>query len=496
MQLTPNKATILITEEDREVRNYLELTLSCRGYAVRHADSGEEVLSCLREGSGSHISLILLDRTMPDREGIETLHEIRRLNKSLPIIVLSCDSSLTTVVEAMKFGATDFLAKPVGNDQLVDAIQRALDPPTLARNRTKKDLGLPGSGQKHLMGSSTWMEKNAALLRQIGASDVPVLLNGETGVGKEVLARTLHAASSRANRRFLKVNCAALPSELIESELFGYERGAFTGAIKAKPGKFDMADGGTILLDEIGDMDFRLQAKLLQVLQDQEFERLGGTETIHVNVRVMAATHADLEKAMKEGRFREDLYYRLNVVNLVVPPLRERPEEIIPLTRFFLERFASPSAMVPPITPDLKSALLAYSWPGNVREIENFVRKYVVLQDPESAAEDLRLKTPAQMDSKVTSIHSRPETRVGSLPATSLERVTEAQKKAEREAILSALNRTRWNRKQAARILGVDYKALLYKMKKHDISRDFEDESALFIANDTIRLAAVSAASN
>jgi two-component system response regulator AtoC len=340
------------------------------------------------------------------------------------------------------------------------------------------------------------MEKSAVMLRQVGASDIPVLLNGETGVGKEVLARSLHAASPRASRRFLKVNCAALPSDLIESELFGYERGAFTGAVKPKPGKFDMADGGTILLDEIGDMDFRLQAKLLQVLQDQEFERLGGTETIRVDVRVMAATHNDLEKAVKEGRFREDLYYRLNVVNLVVPPLRDRPEEILPLAQFFVQKFASPSQVLPEITGELENALLSHAWPGNVRELENFIRKYLVLQDPAAAAEELRLKSRARTPARVTTMQALVETPSVASSSSSLERVTEVQKKAEKEAILAALNRTRWNRKQAARVLGVDYKALLYKMKKHDISRDFEEGGGLYLASDSPRFPAIAAASN
>jgi two-component system response regulator AtoC len=486
--------TILIRESDREVRNYLELSLTCRGYGVRHAETGDEAVDCLQEADGPEISLVLLDVPISCREDIETLQEIRRINANIPVIMLSGDSRPSAVVEAMKNGATDFLAKPLGNDQLVDAIQRALDSPVV-RSKHKK-FATQAATQKYLVQESTWMEKHAAMLRQVAASDVPVLLNGETGVGKEVLARALHAGSPRANRRFLKVNCAALPSELIESELFGYERGAFTGAMKSKLGKFDMADGGTILLDEIGDMDFRLQAKLLQVLQDQEFERVGGTETIHVNVRIMAATHADLDKAMKEGRFREDLYYRLNVVNFVVPPLRERPEEIIPLAMFFMEKFAGASGDVPPMTPELKNAMLAYSWPGNVREIENFIRKYLVIQDPETAVEDLRGKMGSRVGSKVTSIAAPLETRPTAVtPPPSLERVTAAQKKAEKDAILSALNRTRWNRKQAARVLGVDYKALLYKMKKHEISRDFVEEAAPFIAND-VRMPVASAATN
>ena len=472
MAIKKRTASILVAEDEPEIRNCLELQLRCRGYAVQHAENGDEVLNVLRDASGSGVSLILLDIMMPCRDGIETLREIRRFDKSLPIIVLSGLSSPTTIVEAMKLGANDFLAKPVANDQLIEAIQRALEPRIVVQNGSQnpKESFLSRAPQHQFAGGASWMMKMETLLRQVGASDAPVLLGGETGVGKEVLARLLHANSPRATNRFLKVNCAALPSELIESELFGYERGAFTGAVKTKPGKFDMADGGTILLDEIGDMDFRLQAKLLQVLQDQEFERLGGSETIRVNIRIMAATHADLEKSIREGRFREDLFYRLNVINIQVPPLRERPDEIPLLAAHFLKKFAGPSGLVPDVTSSLHQALLGYHWPGNVRELENFMRKYAVLQDPEAAAEELRIKSGSKP--RVIAVAPPPPPAPEPTVPSTLERVTEVQKRAEAEAILAALHRTRWNRKQAASLLCVDYKALLYKMKKLEIDRN------------------------
>jgi two-component system response regulator AtoC len=254
---------------------------------------------------------------------------------------------------------------------------------------------------------------------------------------------------------------------LVESELFGYEKGAFTGAFKSKPGKFDLADGGTIFLDEIGDMDYRLQAKLLQVLQDQEFHRLGGSETIRVDVRVMAATHSDLEKAMREGRFREDLYYRLNVINLHVPSLRDRPDEILPLAEYFLKKHATSGAAALEITPALSEALLAHQWPGNVRELENAVRKYLALRDPQAVAQDLRFKSQRATQLAPALLKPSEPRQVSAPPqAPTLENVTEARRQAEIEAILTALNRARWNRKQAAAALQVDYKALLYKMKK------------------------------
>jgi len=484
MPITKRTASILVAEDEPEIRNCLELQLRCRGYAVQHAENGDEVLNFVREGSGSGVSLILLDIMMPCKDGIETLREIRRFDKTLPIIVLSGLSSPTTIVEAMKLGANDFLAKPVGNDQLIEAIHRALEPRIVVNQGVNQGAvnqavhgapqsvpqAVPLAGYRPFASGPSWMMKMETLLRQVGASDAPVLLGGETGVGKEVLARLLHANSPRATNRFLKVNCAALPSELIESELFGYERGAFTGAVKAKPGKFDMADGGTILLDEIGDMDFRLQAKLLHVLQDQEFERLGGRETVQVNVRIMAATHADLEKSIREGRFREDLFYRLNVINIQVPPLRERLDEIPLLAAHFLNKFAGPARPIPEITPMLNAALLGYHWPGNIRELENFMRKYAVLQDPVAAADELRLKSGSGLRATVVAMPEPPAPEP-TVPST-LGRVSEVQKRAEAEAILAALHRTRWNRKQAASLLCVDYKALLYKMKKLEIDRN------------------------
>lgn len=471
MQNATSAAGILVAEDDPEVWNYLNLSLRCRGYSVTHAENGEEVMSHLRANGTSGVSLVLLDVMMPRKDGITTLREIRQLEKRLPVIMLSGASSPSTIVEAMKCGANDFLAKPVGNRQLVDAIQRtlsaeALEPETIKNPKTlvmaRKDANC-----------DSWMTRMETFLSRVGKSDAPLLLNGETGSGKEVLARRLHAASPRAARPFLKLNCAALPSELIESELFGYEKGAFTGAFKSKPGKFSLADGGTVLLDEIGDMDIRLQAKLLHVLQDGEFEPLGGSETVRVNVRVMAATHTDLEKAIRDGRFREDLYYRLNVINIHVPPLRERANEIPALAEYFLKKFAAPGVPIPKITPKLTESLLSYSWPGNVRELENFMRRYLVLPDAEGAAEELRKKA-SRASSSLASLPQPPAVvshPSPSDPVPTLENVTAVQKQAEVEAILSALNRTKWNRKQAAAILRVDYKALLYKLKKLGIDR-------------------------
>jgi two-component system response regulator AtoC len=332
-------------------------------------------------------------------------------------------------------------------------------------------------------------------------------------VGKEVLARQIHACSRRANKPFLKLNCAALPSELVESELFGYERGAFTGAFRSNPGKFELADGGTLLLDEIGDMDFRLQAKLLQVLQDGEFLRLGSKELCRVDVRVIAATHCDLDSAIHDGHFREDLYYRLNIIRIEVPPLRERNEEILPLAQFFLKKHTPPGEAPVEMSSSLRQALTAHNWPGNIRELENVIRKLVTLRRSDIVVEELkqagarRRAAAASVSSRQGLDHqteSRSETpllsfedgrrRLSAEKRSPLEeassadcgthasdvaedptahsilrKVDEARKQAETEAIVSALNAALWNRKHAATLLNVDYKALLYKMKKFGI---------------------------
>ena len=480
--------TILVAEDEAEVRNYLGTALGCHGYSVDFAENGDEALQYIRAPQNS-VSLLLLDIMMPCKDGLQTLREIRDLRPDLPVIMLSGASSTVNVVTAMRTGANDFLPKPVDHKDLYKAIQRALpsanDSPASSVDSIEKVCIAPPTGG--------WSQNVEALMLKIGSSDVPVLLRGETGVGKEVLARKLHAKSRRASGPFLKLNCAALPSELVESELFGYERGAFTGAFKNTPGKFEMANGGTILLDEIGDMDFRLQAKLLQVLQDREFLRLGSKEVSKVDVRVMAATHRSLEDAIAEGSFREDLYYRLNVIDIHIPPLRDRPDEILRLAEFFIQIHATANEPQLDIPPVLRRALVDYRWPGNVRELENVMRKYLVLRSADAVVGDLirqssQRAVAANQFPRVTSagpakvtreIAPGPEMAIPlarepnmDLPpspqsdSSILNKVETAHKAAEADAILAALNASLWNRKQAAALLHLDYKALLYKMKK------------------------------
>ena len=475
MQTVNTGRTILLGEDELEVRSYLEMALKCHGYAIESAQDGEEVLSCLERDHG-RISLILLDIMMPRKDGLETLRDIRRQNRDLPVIMLSGASSPLKVVEAMKSGATDFIPKPVSHEDLCIAIEKALGNGAL-NGRTVHVVSDQPALKAQEDAAAVRVKSIEPLVKQVGSSEVPVLIQGETGVGKEVIARQLCAQSPRANEVFLKLNCAALPSELVESELFGYERGAFTGAFQKKPGMFEMADGGTILLDEIGDMDFKLQAKLLQVLQDQEFQRLGGKETIRVDVRVIAATHCDLEQAIADGRFREDLYYRLNVVTIRVPPLRERQDEVVPLAEFLLRKHARPGTAPLPITPALHQALITHHWPGNIRELENVMRKYLVVRDAETIIADLRERilrkaSPAlaPQAAKVRAAGAAVSADYDEPISTPiLKQVNRAKEQAETDAIMAALHSTRWNRKQAAQILNIDYKALLYKMKKLSI---------------------------
>ena len=443
---------------------HLEMALKQQGHSVEEARNGEEVLARLAPALPTVVA-VFLDI---DQHGMDLLRAIRHIDWRLPVIVFSRAPTPNDIVTAMKCGATDFLSRPVIHETIQRALIRAFEkhaPPLPHAQLAQASSSL-------FWGQSPRMQEIRSLVPHIGWSDTPVLIQGETGCGKEVLARELHATSARSGKVFVKLNCAALPSELVESELFGYERGAFTGAFQRRAGMFEMANGGTLLLDEIGDMDVRLQAKLLQVLQDSEFHRIGGKEVIKVDVRVLAATHRDLEKAILDGSFREDLYYRLNVINVEMPSLRERKEDIIPLVEHLLKRHSLPGSPAPAITPHLEQALLTYHWPGNIRELENTVRRLIVLRNPDLVASELYSKIARKLPpvpnmtrpSEPVDIHRASAIRAAKAPI--LELVTKAKQQAEADAILTALESTRWNRKQAAVLLQIDYKALLYKLKK------------------------------
>jgi len=484
MQPSKTELTVLVGEDELEVRGYLAMALKCLGYSVELAQDGDEVLAYLR--SGSEVAAVLLDIMMPNRDGLDTLREIRLIDSTLPVIVVSGASSTLNAVAAMKCGATDFLDKPISHGSLRKALSSALE---MKRAAYAPPVRNTPAVTKAFFGTNPGMKAIQSLLAQIGWSEAPVLIQGETGSGKEVIARELHAQSPRANKPLLKLNCAALPPELVESELFGYERGAFTGAFQKKAGLFETADGGTILLDEIGDMDIRLQAKLLQVLQDQEFQRIGGKETIKVDVRIMAATHRNLERAILDNTFREDLYYRLNVINLNVPPLRERREDIVAIAQFLIQKHSTKDVPAPQINPDLKQAMINYNWPGNVRELENSVRKFMIFRDCAALAQELRLKGSRKPQTATPVVETVAAVEVPFENQPILEQVVKAKEQAETDAILGALNSTRWNRKQAAALLKIDYKALLYKMKKLGV----EDTPVAVLGNPTPKPVAMAA---
>ncbi len=465
---------ILLVEDQLEICNYVELALRFEGHEVVIARDAADIRTTVRNLNG-RLSLVLLDLALPGQDGLETLREIRRAAVSVPVVAFTGSGSRISAQEVVRHGGTAVLAKPFTHDQLLGAIRAAMCAGTPA-------CAAPVPEPEEESGLFCINERMRAIreaISQIALSDVPVVLRGESGVGKEVVAREIHARSARHNKPFVKINCVALPSELLESELFGYERGAFTGALKNTPGKFEAADGGVILLDEIGDMDIKLQAKLLHVLQDNEFQRLGSRETVKVNVRVLAATHCNLEQAIAEKRFREDLYYRLNVVTIRIPPLRERRDEIIPLATYFLRRHAVPGMPAPHVIPALEQALLAHSWPGNIRELENVMRRYLVFPDPEMIISELQapsvLAAPETDPGRglyVASSRREPggAVRPDTPRAPSLEEFRVTQKEREKQAIIQALNEAQWNRVRAAALLNIEYRKLLYKIRRHGIA--------------------------
>ena len=472
-------ATILVVEDDAATRSALCEYLATAGYRVRTAGSGGEGLAALQ--GPSDVDAVLLDLVMPDMDGFEVLRRYREAEGRAAVVVLSALAEAESVVKAMKFGAADYLPKPFDPSELDLVLRRTLETraPAAAVHRPARDAAPDADGGGAVTLSAA-MERVWALAQRVADTDVPVLLVGESGVGKDVVARRIHAASHRAERPFVKINCAALPGELLESELFGHEKGAFTGAHAEKPGKFELAHQGTIFLDEIGEMDPRLQAKLLQVLQDEEFYRVGGKRSLRVDARVVVATNRDLESEIANGSFREDLYYRLNVVTIRVPPLRERKEDIAPLVQHFVQKYLRRyKGGLERVPDEVMERFHAYDWPGNVRELENLVRRLVVLKEPAMVLGELtpsRAPQPAvgahgAVNGAVNALRTPPAALHAPLPddAPLKEVGKRAARIAEREAILRALMRTGWNKRKAAKRLQISYKALLYKIKDCEI---------------------------
>jgi two-component system, NtrC family, response regulator AtoC len=459
-----DKEKILVVDDEPSIRKVLQTLLEVDGYKVDTVASGKEALE--RVGSGDRPNLIILDVLMPELDGIETLRQLMQIDRTLSVIMLSCSNEVTTVVEAIRIGAMDYLTKPFEKPELEAAFLKCKQKQQLrSENESLREYCEALTEDISFLAASPQMLKIRQQILQIAPVDVPVFISGESGVGKEVVSRMIHLRSTRRQQAFVKVNCAALPGELLESELFGYEQGAFTGAVRAKPGKFELANRGTIFLDEIAEMSPHLQAKLLHVLQDGQFSRLGARAVVNVDVRVLAATNMDVKDAMRTGRFREDLYYRLNVLSIHIPPLRERTAEIPLLFRHFLVKYSEKyGKAAPDPSKHLMEAALRYPWPGNLRELENFVKRYVILEDDEGSFREL-----VEMTGQQQRIAPREEVTPAPKDQGLKALVRGLKDEAEMEAIADALEKTNWCRKDAARMLGISYKALLYKMRQFNL---------------------------
>ena len=468
---------ILVIEDDETVRDVLRTFLTDKGYEVTVAVSGESGLEILRS---EKFDLIATDLIMPGISGMDVLKEVMATKVNTPVLVMTAFGSVQTAVEAIRIGAFDYLTKPFNLDELTIVLDKALSVSKLQKENVMLKMQLKKKYEfKELIGDSGPMQAVYQLIEKIADTDSTVLITGESGTGKELIAKTIHYNNTaRAVGPFVPLNCAAIPRDLLESELFGHEKGAFTGAINARMGRFELAQGGTLFLDEVGELDPSLQVKLLRVLQEREFERVGGVKTIKVDVRILAASNKDLEKATKDGSFREDLFYRLNVIPLHLPPLRSRLDDIPLLAAHFIQEFSRKRKREPfAIGPEAMDCLMHYEWPGNVRELENLIERLSILV----SGPVVRL---ADLPEKLRQLHGAEAVEGqgnGLRPAGSMQQVpsldigdaginlNEMVSSMERQLIRKALERTGGVRSKAAQLLGLNRTTLLEKMKKMGI---------------------------
>jgi two-component system response regulator AtoC len=503
------RASIAVVDDDSGFAGYLRTFLALRGYETRTYTRGDEIVAAIRQGEPPDI--VLLDVAMPGMDGLQTLKALKTARPELQVIMLSGREQAPIIVEAVRLGAADYVVKPgdpegLGEIALDSAIKQAIERIHLVSELTDLRRQLNDDQDQAFLawGQSPAMHQVSHIIEQVADSDVTVLIRGESGVGKELVSKAIHQRSTRRQRPFVKVNCAALPAELLESELFGHEKGAFTGAATTRVGKFEQANFGTIFLDEIGEMKPPLQAKLLHVLQDGEFTKLGSNKKIEVDVRVVTATNRDLEAMLARGQFREDLYYRLKVIEVVVPPLRERRDEIPQLTEFFIAKYSHRyNRPVRPLSEELRERFLQYDWPGNIRELENMIKRFVILQDEQLVSGELSRPRPVPIASMPIASAAPPLEHFAPPPFQSppvvaddedeaeaegedddeiappagqdgrrlAEVAREAALNAERTVIADTLRQVHWNRRKAAELLGVSYKTLLNKIKETGLER-------------------------
>ena len=468
-------STILVVEDDAENRAAMVKVLEAAGYKVLETDNGQQALDVINE---ENIDILVTDLRLPVMDGVELLKRAKAMGQDIEVIMITGHGTVEIAVEAIKEGAYDFITKPVKKAQLLRAVEKAAEKQYLSRENRDLRQQLSQSGSRRIIYASTEMRNIARMVEQVAPSTATILITGESGTGKEVIADAIHAASPRRLKPLIKVSCAALPDTLLESELFGYEKGAFTGANTRKEGRFELADGGTLFLDEIGEVSPALQVKLLRVLQDGKFERLGATRTINADVRILAATNKDLHQEVEEKRFREDLFYRLNVINIRIPPLRDRKEDVQLLAMHFLKYYSDKNNKpIESFTEEAMLALSSYDWPGNVRELENAIERAVVFTNGKQIPLSV---LPQGVSAFAESRHSL-TFKIGT-PLRELER----------KAIDITLHHTRGDKNMAARLLGIATRTIYRHLEKldnqeHDTALD-EDDTSSPPESDTVKV--------
>ena len=446
-------ANILVVDDDQNILKVLKNLLEKEGFEILTASDVDTALPIIDKRD---LDLIVTDLKMPGKSGMDLLTYSQGRRPNVPIIMITAYGNIEAAVAAIKKGAYDFITKPFDENELLNVIEKAISESDMNKELISTYFDKEGSFSE-IIGKTLAIQKVLQTIKKIARTDSTVLITGETGVGKELIAREIHIGSHRRNHPFVKVNCAAIPETLLESELFGYEKGAFTGAVTNKPGRFEIAQEGTIFLDEIGDMSLHLQAKLLSVVQDKAFERVGGVKTIKVDMRFIAATNQDLQSAVQSGKFRSDLFYRLNVVPIHIPPLRERKEDLVSLVAYFLKKSTTKyQKRIPHISPEVMASFSHYDWPGNIREVENILERMVLMSETHTLSVD---QLPSEIRGTVQTISG----------PTLKEKMENISHGAEKQMILDALNKTNQNRTRAAKLLSISRRTLQNKIKDYGL---------------------------